>query len=664
MPGSHTKHHPKKCSESEKSDSESCTSSVDNHVKKHHKKHTTGRERSRSNSRSRSTSKSDSRSSSRSRSNSRSSSRSRSNSHTKTASETDKIECYTNDKDHKNKCKKDKHHKHKKDNTDASSESEYEFDFCDIYQYFKNCLVEDKQLQIAGSDAYIEAVDNTEQTVPTTHAFVFNQTVLKYGIDRYEDNSAFFVREDGVYLIFFMCATDSSAQFTIFINAIPQPVTTIGANAGAGQIISKHILKLRKNDCVVVRNYVSTANSIRTNPTAGGLLAGIGQNFLAVKIAPYCAAEVDCDNEHKFMDCLSHKKKHLFKKIACKLLQDKQLMPKGFNVHGSFLNRNEQIINPDADVVFNETTNVNEMYWDPIAPSQVKIQEDGVYKIFFVANTNTAAQLALAINGVPSETTIQGTNKGATQLSIRTLRELKCGDLLTIRNHTSAVGPVILSAFAGGKQNTISAAFIIIKVAPLDKPTCRTVNCEIEKYYRCYYPLLRDYLLYKDNLLIAGSNAYLSTISAGQDKVDVGKEFKLAVNVIAHNLKHPQGANYAVIRKTGIYDVCANVITDEPLQYALFVNGVPKMTTIYGRDSGANRCLLKQLVKLKKGDSVTLVNYESDAGLVRASENPGGSFVGQNCQLSLFLLKPICHSKYDECKDHTPKEYCKKPKVR
>jgi hypothetical protein len=42
------------------------------------------------------------------------------------------------------------------------------------------------------------------------------------------------------------------------------------------------------------------------------------------------------------------------------------------------------------------------------------------------------------------------------------------------------------------------------------------------------------------------------------------------------------------------------------LAFTLFVNGTPDLNTTCGRDSGANRTIIRQFVKLCKGDILTM----------------------------------------------------------
>ena len=567
------------------------------------------------------------------------------------SSERSEIECYSNDKECKNK-----HRKPKCDSSSSSSsDSEHKFDVSQIYQYFKNRLVLDEQLMVAGSDAYIFAGNNVSQNIPQNHTVQFNNDYLKYNIDKTHASSPFYVREDGVYLLFFCMSTDNASQFTVFVNGIVQPLTAVGTNSGAGQVVSRHLLALKKDDNVIIRNFISP-NTVTSQPKAGGLITANDLVTLLVKIAPLTTPKENCHE----LKCLSHKKLRLFKKLTKKLVWDCELMPKGFNVTGSFYNVNEQVVNTESDVVFNALQNVNGLQWNPTStnPEQIKVLEDGVYKVFFMCNTNTPAQLTICVNGVPDENTTTGSNRGAGQISLRGILSLKKNDVLTVRNHTSANGSIVISKNAGGDEMSVSAILTVFKIANLTRPQIKPVDCKVEKKFNCYYEQFRNYLLCKDWLQINGSDAYLSLVGTSPQEVPINDALSYSTNAIIKNMTHQQGRSYSVIEKSGIYDLFIDNITDEAAQWTLFVNGTPDLSAVFGRDSGAARTLMRQFVKLNKGDSIEVRNYTAHAGTIGTSVNPGGSYVGNNKQFMLFLLTPSCEPKpeTEECK----KDKCKK----
>jgi len=194
----------------------------------------------------------------------------------------------------------------------------------------KNRLVADDDLMVAGSDAYVNYTNNVSDILPVNHILDFNQPEINYKIDYIKLGSPFFVRESGVYIVFTVVSIDTAAQFTYFVNGNVVPFTAIGSNAGAGQIVSRHMLKLKKNDNVIVRNYITTSASLETNIMAGGTQVGNSATFLMMKIAPY---ESPCWDECR----VSRSTRRLFHKLTEKLICDRELMVRGFDVTGTFL---------------------------------------------------------------------------------------------------------------------------------------------------------------------------------------------------------------------------------------------------------------------------------------------------------------------------------------
>ena len=532
----------------------------------------------------------------------------------KKCSKKSEIECYSNES---NKCK---------------------FKLCDIYNYFRNRLLLDEELMVAGSSSYCYSTSTIDQTIPTTHSVNFNNDVIMNNIERVSIESPFFIRESGVFIVFFILSVDSACQFSFYINGVLEPLTILGTNSGAGQLISRHMLKLKKNDSLTVRNYISTSNSVLSTLYNGGLLIGANLTMLIMKIAPYNHLQFDYNyNNH----CLSHHKKKLFKKLSEKLECDDKLMVKGFSVHGTFFNTTTQIINTEANVMFATDTVVKGLIWSLANPDQIKVSEDGVYKLFFLVTTSTLCQFTICINGIPDDSTTQGLNKGSGQLTIRCLRSLMKDDVITVKNHTSASNSVTATEYAGGKYASMSAILTVFKIAPLTKPCIVPVDCNLSKHYECYYDLFRKYLLNNKCLQLNGSPSYFSLTSSVIQKLNANDTFNWSTNCLNSNSSlYVQGHNYITIDRDGIYDIFMDTITDQPVQYALFVNGVPNAKYIFGRDSGAARCIGRQFIKLNKNDVLTVRNYESTLTLT-TSENPGGNAVGQSSLFMAFLLSPL-----------------------
>jgi hypothetical protein len=487
---------------------------------------------------------------------------------------------------------------------------------------------------VAGSDSYVSGHNNVPSLIPQYYPASPEDVSLSYNADHLYPGSPYFVRKSGVYILFFIVNAEQSSQFCVYVNGIEQPLTRSGNNTGSGQLILRCMLKLLENDNVLVRNADSSVGAVTSNLRLGGLLDGNNLTCVIMKIAPY-EAQPKCNWDEK---CLSRRKKHLFKKLMDKMLVDKELMISGFTTHGTIWNVSSQTVAVESDVVWTNTTNLSNVTWNISSPTNVVINEDGVYKIFFYANVMTAAQVAVTVNNVPVVYTIQGTNKGASYLSIRVLQELRAGDVITIRNHTSAT-PVTFASNAGGFNSAVSTILTIFKIAPLTKPDMCEV--EINKYHKRCYKLFKKYLLNQDCLQIEGSAAYLSATASVIQTVSVNQNFDWTTIAQKHNVKYRQGDTEFTVMVDGVYDIFTDIITDEPQQMCLFINGIPDATTQTGRESGGGRSIMRQFVSLYKGDVVEVRNYTSLLGDVTTSVNPGGILPGQNASILLFRLSPI-----------------------
>jgi hypothetical protein len=537
------------------------------------------------------------------------------------------------DKKRKDKCK-DKPKK-KSDKSCSDSDHKEKCNFDDVYKYYKHKLLIDEKLMVGGSSAYLNAYANEETTIPFSQAAHTQLVDNNYNIDHLYDDSPYYVREAGTYLVFFMINSDQSSQFTIFVNGLEQPLTRSGNNSGAGQLIVRNLLKLKKNDSIVVRSYASTS-AIQVPANIGGLRLSSNITILIAKIAPY---ENVCIPEFKD-ECLSRRKKNLFKRILDKMLCDKELMLRGFNVYGSFYSTATQDVLTESSVVFDSQTNVNGLLWDPLNPTQIKILEDGIYKLFFVVNNLAAAQVAFAVNGVPLDYSIQGTNKGAVQLSARDLVELKKDDVVSVMNHTSANGKMVVTVNDGGSELNLSVSLTIFKISPICK-FVYTGECKLNPYYKKCYEKFRAYLLNQKWLQLGGSSSYWSVSSDVQQHLTTNALFDWSNDNLINNVDHVQGVPTFKILEDGLYDVFFDACTNESVQVGILVNGVIEPTTIFGRNSGGGRCLLRQIMKLYKNDVLTVANYKSYALSLSTAVNAGGSLVGENILFMAFKLCPI-----------------------
>ena len=515
----------------------------------------------------------------------------------------------------------------------SDSESPKECSFEEVYKFYKWKLLHDEHLMVGGSSAYGSAVANQDLSIPVNAPIYFNQDIISKNIDHPFINSPFFVRESGVYLLYCITNSNESVQYSVYVNGDLVPNSTVGNNSGGGQLIIRQLVNLNKDDSVLVRNYISGSNITTISVSVGGLIQGINSSIELIKLAPpVCELIKDRDFNEK---CVSHKMRNLFKKLKEKLICDKELMMKGFNTHGTFYSKQSQVVNVEAPVLFDTVSNVENLTFN-LTNGEIKIVESGVYKVSFLTGTATSAQFTFFVNGVPLDYTTEGLNKGASQLSISNLVTLNKNDVVTVVNHTSAQ-PITIPSYTGGSLPGISMEIGVIKIAPLPNMCDYDKTCNW-RHYEKYYEKFREYLLSKCYLQIDGSPSYIDAVTLVTQSVPVNSAFNWSYNKVDYQLYHKSGTETITVKHSGVYDLFVDVITNEPSELCLFINGTADLTAISGRDSGGNRCVLRQLVKLNCGDVLSVRNYKSILGTITTALNPGGNAIGYNSNFMLFKL--------------------------
>ena len=548
----------------------------------------------------------------------------------------------SSDNHYKNK----KHHKYSDDDSECKKTSKKcDLDLNNLYYYMRCKLYNDDDLMIAGANSMVCATSKSYKVIPSNFPIELESDDLIYNVKHYDIGAPYFVKKDGIYVIFIAISTDQASQFTIFVNGIVVPLTCIGNNSGAGQLISRHLLKLHKNDSVSVVNY-QTTNPVELPEYIGGIQPSVNVAFLLHKVAPL-PNQLHCADYNE--KCLNEKKLCLFKKLKHMLIDDPILMLKGFNTTGSFFNYDNQVVTPENPFIFTNHSNVNNLTFVNNT-SNIIINEDGIYKIFFLVSTTTSAQVAFFVNDIPLPETVNGTNKGAGQLTIRKLVSLKKGDVFSVRNHTSG-NSITLNPNPGGHLSSINLLLTIYKASPtLDKlmilddyEKCTEYHKydECDKYQKLYHDF-KQFLLHKRYFNLTGSKGYISVYGATKDILVLGESLRWNTDNLKRNIKHVQGEQELIIEHNGLYDIFADVITDQPAQFTLFINGIEDSTTTMGRDSGGNRTLVRQLVKLNKNDVITLRNWKSNVNPISTSVNPGGNFISQSYSLMVYQLFNDC----------------------
>jgi hypothetical protein len=520
--------------------------------------------------------------------------------------------------------------------------------------------LKDKSLQVAGSDAYGSFYSLDGQQVNPGEPIILQYVQTKRNIDLCVNNQHIYVRRDGLYMITIHITPDGASQWTLFVNNLPQHDRTFGTYNSSGQITITYLIPLKANDAVTLRNYISVSSNVSIPQIVGGFDPGANVELVIEKIAPYPEKkdECKCENykentdhkdhkdhkEHKecrdhkdhknHNDCESNKKHHYLKKkfdIIKKWMKcDPSLILQGVDVYGSFYSTIAQNVAVDNSVLFDKNQNVNGLT-HTLGSGDITVSKDGIYVFVFIVNTAQACQFTLFVNGVPNQSTTAGINKGANVLQLRQQLELKAGDVISVKNHVSAVGTVIINQNAGGTLTGNNVELIVsrICVASSLQDNCPVEPaCVLEK--DCRYKLFKEYLLEDKCLELKGCESYYLVDSTALQKINLEDPVYWNYDSVTYKTYFKTGESTVKVLENGIYYLHFDLQAKTPSQFTIYVNGVPDQSTITGIDSGSGQVSIRQLLELHKGDVLSVKNHSSFLNPVITVMNPGGSNPGIN----------------------------------
>jgi BclA-like protein len=121
----------------------------------------------------------------------------------------------------------------------------------------------------------------------------------------------------------------------------------------------------------------------------------------------------------------------------------------------------------EADVTFNKngvmTSGITHAAGTPGAAG-IALVNAGDYKVTFSVSGTEPSQMALFLNGALVAGTVYGSGAGTQQNTGQVIVRVAAGDVLTLRNHTSAAA-VGLQTLAGGTQTNANASVAIEKLS-------------------------------------------------------------------------------------------------------------------------------------------------------------------------------------------------------
>jgi hypothetical protein len=95
--------------------------------------------------------------------------------------------------------------------------------------------------------------------------------------------------------------------------------------------------------------------------------------------------------------------------------------------------------------------------------SNIALVNPGDYKVTFAVSGTESNQMGLFLNGAQVAGTVYGSGAGTQQNTGQAIIAIAAGDLLSLRNHSSA-SAVGLQTLAGGTQTNANASVVIEKL--------------------------------------------------------------------------------------------------------------------------------------------------------------------------------------------------------
>ncbi|WCM63173.1 BclA C-terminal domain-containing protein [Paenibacillus polymyxa] len=130
---------------------------------------------------------------------------------------------------------------------------------------------------------------------------------------------------------------------------------------------------------------------------------------------------------------------------------------------GYIYNVKPQNVPIEGDVIFDTNGILTPGIAHVPGTTQIAVSDAGKYEVHFSVSGVEPNQFAIFINGALAAGTVYGSGAGTQQNIGQAILALACGDVLTLRNHSSTTA-VTLQTQAGGTQASINASVLIRKL--------------------------------------------------------------------------------------------------------------------------------------------------------------------------------------------------------
>lgn len=130
---------------------------------------------------------------------------------------------------------------------------------------------------------------------------------------------------------------------------------------------------------------------------------------------------------------------------------------------GYIYNVKPQVVPIEGDVIWDTNGILTPGIAHVPGTTQIAVSDTGKYEVHFSVSGVEPNQFAIFINGALAVGTVYGSGAGTQQNTGQAILALACGDVLTLRNHSSTTA-VTLQTQAGGTQASINASVLIRKL--------------------------------------------------------------------------------------------------------------------------------------------------------------------------------------------------------
>jgi hypothetical protein len=367
-----------------------------------------------------------------------------------------------------------------------------------MFECVKRKMLCDESLMVGGSDSYGSYYSFLGQAVAVGAPVLFENHQNMECQTHSLGSGQVVVQKSGVYNFIFVTETVQPSQFSIVVNGVPDNSTTQGINKGSCTITLRQQLKLKAGDKVEVWNYTSNAGTVTISQSPGGTETGMSALLMLFKIAPDwpnlqkpVTLDAWCNKKYvESVDLAEEKAGNIsdsdleedVKRIKCspyKMFRNWMLSQKCIDIDGASaythsVKLNAQSLNVGDGINLRTTLEKNAAHVNGFPTYQ--LGKRGIYEILFDSELVQPAQFAIQNKTNYIASAIAGANSGANEVVLGQLLALDRDDVLSVRNYTSFINPIVTQVNAGGTELAENSTFTMLRIAP----ECRKKDCKPE----------------------------------------------------------------------------------------------------------------------------------------------------------------------------------------